>query len=307
MFIVILLVSPATSFGWDDTGHMVVGHIAYSRLSPAAKRRVDMLLRISADRPNDRGLIYFCDRTYDPVTIGTWMDDIRGDSLNELIAPWHYININPLFDGIAAQPVKPATENVLTRIEWAIAELKKGTNLDNRAANKRNAELLGYLFHLVADVHQPLHCATRYSTKNADGDSGGNRFEIVIKDNPATLRDESKITNLHAYWDGAAGLFNFHRVERPLDVARSEEIQKYAARVTNAFPADANPAWKELRPEKWVEESNIRARNFAYVKTRDGAEPGVAYTKEAQQMSSLRMAFAGYRLAEVLNRTYGKS
>ena len=44
----LLLVPQASALAWHDTGHMLVSQIAYLRLTPAAKARVDSLL-VNAD------------------------------------------------------------------------------------------------------------------------------------------------------------------------------------------------------------------------------------------------------------------
>ena len=289
-----VLVPQTQALAWHDTGHMVIGQITYNRLTPAARARVDKLLIAPPDR---RGFVFFCDKTYDPITIAVWMDDIRADSLHADFAPWHYINYKPVFDGIPARNIEPAKENVLARIEWSIETLKKGKEQDTFAANKQNAEVLGYLYHLAGDVHQPLHAATRYSQKNPDGDSGGNGFRV-------TMPEEMRINNLHAFWDAAGGLFNFRNVERPLDANGKAQIARLAADITAAHPASANSQWKELRPAQWVEESNQLSRQIVYVGITDGGVPSASYTNKAKDLSRKRIALAGYRLAEVLNTIY---
>ncbi len=287
-----VLVPQIPALAWHDTGHMVIGQITYNRLTPAARARVDKLLIAP---PDSRGLVFFCDKTYDPITIAVWMDDIRADSLHADFAPWHYINYKPIFDGIPPRNIEPAKENVLARIEWSIETLKKGKDQDTFAANKQNAEVLGYLYHLAGDVHQPLHAATRYSQKNPDGDSGGNGFRV-------TMPEEARISNLHAFWDAAGGLFNFRTVER--DANGKAEIARLAADITAAHPASANTQWKELRPAQWVEESNQLSRQIVYVGIADGGSPSASYTNKAKDLSRKRIALAGYRLAEVLNTMY---
>lgn len=289
-----LLVPQIQALAWHDTGHMVIGQITYDRLTPAARARVDKLLIAPPDR---RGLIFFCDKAYDPITISAWMDDIRADSLHADFAPWHYINYKPIFDGIPAQKIEPAKENVLARIEWAVEMLRKGKDQDTFAANKQSAEVLGYLYHLAGDVHQPLHAATRYSAKNPEGDAGGNGFRV-------TMPEETRISNLHAFWDAAGGLFNFRTVARPLDASGKAEIARYAAEITKAYPASADSQWKELRPAQWVEESNQLSRQVVYVGIADGGAPSAGYTTKAKELSRKRIALAGYRLAEVLNTIY---
>ena len=295
-----LLILPLRAAAWHDTGHMLVAQIAYLRLSPAAKERVDKLLVTPQGR---RPLIHLCagyytaatcEKTYDPVTIAVWMDDFRGDSLNSEYDPWHYINYKPFFDGIPVRTnVGPEPVNVLDRINWAVNTLRQGTGRD-----KQDAETLGFLYHLVGDVHQPLHAATRYSAARPDGDAGGNGFTIKL---PPDNRNGS----LHFYWDSGAGRFaGFEELKRPLDPASRARLLAAAEELMKTFPADSMPEWKNTEPLAWVEESNRLAREFAYVRIREGEAPSPEYAREAQRIVGQRVTLAGYRMAEVLNRLF---
>jgi hypothetical protein len=275
---------------------MIVAQIAYLRLTPAAKARVDSLLLTP---PGKRPLIFLCagyytpetcEKTYDPVQIAVWMDDFRGDSLNDPYAPWHYIDFRPIFDGIPERTnVGAEPENVLSRINWAINTLRKGTG-----SNKTDAETLGFLFHLVGDVHQPLHASTRYTAANPNGDQGGNFFKIKMP-------PDTHISNLHAFWDAAGGAFGFVSPKRPLDQAGKDHMLALAEGVMKEFPEDAVPEWKNLDPHDWAIESNDLARQVVYKNISEGDAPSKAYTDEAQKLSRRRLAIAGYRLAAVLN------
>jgi hypothetical protein len=279
---------------------MLVAQIAYLRLTPAAKARVDALLIPPPDR---RPFIHLCaggyrqdtcEKTYDPVTIAVWMDDFRGDSLNESYAPWHYINFRPVFDGIPEAPnLGPEPENVLSRINWAVNTLAKATS-----NGRREAETLGFLYHLVGDVHQPLHAATRYTAALPEGDAGGNGFRILTS-------PDGRTSNLHSFWDGAAGAFGsdpFPR--RPLDQAGRERILAQAAALTKENPAETFVELKDLDPHTWVVESNTLAREVVYKNITEGGEPSKAYTDAAQKLARKRLALAGYRLAGVLNALF---
>lgn len=305
--IVILLTSQGVALAWDDTGHMVVSYIAYSRLTPAAKARVDKLLIPPPPPPGvkypDRGFVFYCDRNYDPVMIANWMDDLRDNSLSDPLKPWHFINFNPIFDGIPKKPIGPDKENVLARVNWSLAMLEAGKNFEatpTKSDDKASAEYLGYLIHLVGDMHQPLHCTTRYSASHKNGDAGGNLFPI----------DTPHAKNLHSFWDAAGGLFDFDKVKRPPegDLAdQKKKIKEYATVVMEAFPADDNPEWKKVMlPDRWVKESNANAREFGFKNISENAKPSKAYTENAQKVAAKRLAFAGYRLAELMNRVYGK-
>jgi hypothetical protein len=221
------------------------------------------------------------------------MDDFRGDSINDAYAPWHYIDFRPIFDGIPERPnVGAEPENVLSRLNWAINTLRKGTG-----SNKTDAETLGFLFHLVGDVHQPLHTATRYSAANPNGDAGGNGFRIQ-------MAPELHIANLHSFWDAAGGAFGFVSPKRPLDQAGKDRILSLAEGVMKEFPAESMPEWSDLDPHTWVVESNTLARQVVYKNITEGAAPSKAYTDEAQRLSRKRLSLAGYRLAGVLNALF---
>src|SRR2546423_2298213 len=228
-----LFMLPSSTFAWGDTGHMLVSLVAYQRLNPTAKARVDALTKT----------IRFAGKTYDGTTLGVWMDDIKADSTHDDMRVWHYIDI-PFFDGVPVDPAfKLDEENAVARIKWATDALKKGTGSD-----KHDAELLGYLFHLVGDVHQPLHAVTRVTAKNPKGDAGGNGFKLTgVPD------------NLHWYWDDAAGAFNFWSPQRPLDERDRRRLDEFAHMITTEFPAEKNSAARELNPDAWARESHMLA------------------------------------------------
>jgi hypothetical protein len=274
---------------------MLVAQIAYVRLTKTAKARVDELF---VQEGGKRPLIHLCagtytaecEKTYDPVTIAVWMDDFRGDSLDESYAQWHYVNFRPLFEGIPERPnVGPEPENLLARLYWGINTLRQGAG-----SARRDAEAIGFLYHLMGDVHQPLHAITRYSPGHPDGDSGGNGFMIQM---PA----EARIGNLHAYWDAAGGAFGFASPKRPLDEEARQRIAVLAEAIAREYPPDLVPEWKDLDPHTWIVESNTLARSAVYVGIHEGEAPSAAYAEQAQKLSRRRIAIAGYRLAGVLN------
>ncbi len=298
--ILFLVVLPGVAHAWHDTGHMIVAQVAYLKLSPAAKARVDKLLVTPQGR---RPLIHLCagyympatcEKIYDPVTIAVWMDDFRGDSINDEYDPWHYINHKPFFDGVPERGgVGPEPVNVLDRLNWSINSLRKGTGRD-----KTDAEVLGFLYHLIGDVHQPLHATTRYTAAQADGDAGGNGF-------PVKMPEEARVRNLHSFWDSGAGAFGFDTPKRPLDEAGKARILALAEEVMKAYPLDANAAAAgDIEPLHWVEESNALGRSVVYKNIKEGDAPSKAYTDEAQRVVRMRLALAGYRLAGVLNKMF---
>lgn len=60
---------------------------------------------------------------------------------------------------------------------------------------ERRAIALAGLFHLVGDIHQPLHTAQLFTVEYRDGGRGGN--EICIR-----VTQTGQAMNLHRFWDG---------------------------------------------------------------------------------------------------------
>lgn len=275
----LLLVMQSSAFAWDEAGHMLVSAIAYERLNPAAKAKVDGLSKT----------IRFCGKTYDGTNLGAWMDDIKADSTHDDLRVWHYVDI-PVFDGVPPDPkMQPDKENAVARLNWAVENLRKGLGSD-----KKDAELLGYVFHLVGDLHQPLHAATRVTPARKEGDAGGNQFKLA---------NVPEVDNLHAYWDSAAGAFNFWRPDRPLNNFEKRRFDAYVRQLVAAYPAGSLPEAKVLDPQKWAEESNQLARDVAYALP-ENSQPSAAYEAKAQDVARRRIALAGYRLANLLNSIY---
>ena len=303
-----LVVSAQSSaLAWHDTGHMIVAQVAYLRLTPAAKAKVDAMF--APPQGTRRPLIYLCagyymadtcEKIYDPITIAVWMDDFRGDSLNSpQYDNWHYVDY-PFFDGVAeSTKAGPEPENALARINWAINSLREMANEKPDAPGhaKREAEMTGFLYHLVGDIHQPLHATARVTAAHPEGDAGGNLFKLVMPQEP-------RVTNLHTFWDAAGGAFGWASPKRPLDKAGQDRIRSLAEEIMKEYPADSMPEAKDLDPHTWVMESNALARDVAYKNIREGEAPSAAYTDAAQKLSRKRLALAGYRLAGVLNMLF---
>ena len=63
---------------------------------------------------------------------------------------------------------------------------------------------LSFLIHFLGDVHQPLHCATRFTADDfPKGDRGGNDFMIK-------LSGHSSAVALHTFWDDLLGRPHAH-------------------------------------------------------------------------------------------------
>ena len=265
--------------------------------------QVDFLDRLPTDAVNDADRHEFF---FQQASI--WPDVARGfvDDQAKFHHPtWHYINIphylsevnrEELIDKLTVNtnlvpPDQPIEEmNAIQTIRVARRVLKNHTTRKDD-----QAIMLAWLFHLVGDIHQPLHSSAIFSPKLfLEGDRGGNRVLTV------------QGGNLHWLWDSFPGM----------------ETTLVGARETAAvLTKDAdllklgNSAASELDEEKWLSESRNLAVEFVYSPEilgylrnmeREGnlvltpIECDEQYMKLGEAHCRRRVVQAGFRLAAVL-------
>ena len=117
---------------------------------------------------SDYGIVLF-------MQAARWPDDIRSNDKQHHRALWHYINwpFKPAGQPASVQTREPETVNILT----AMAE--NGRIVKNETDPERKAIALAWLFHLVGDIHRPLHTAQLFTVDYPKGDRGGN--EICVR------------------------------------------------------------------------------------------------------------------------------
>ena len=271
-----ILATTAFANAWNATGHMVIAAIAQADLKPDVRTEVDRLLKIDAERPGSD----------DFVSVASWADEIRND--RKETGPWHYKDFFFRTDG---KPVlnKPDPINAVTEVEDFTKILQ-----DRSKPDAQRAEALRFLIHIVGDLHQPLHATARETDALPKGDRGGNSFLILP---PAGQERGPK--NLHSLWDGGAGLLQSY----PREIGRDVAIAQARALVATV-PRSSLPNEAETNPDKWAEESFAAAKAQVYA-TPEGAVPSADYIERSRTLVARRLALAGYRLADLLNRSLG--
>lgn len=264
---------------WIDTGHMIVATIAKSQLKPSVLAEAERLLKIDAP-----------EKANDFITAACWADDIRRDRPES--APWHYKDHHFRTDGKPATG-KPDAENAITAIDKFSKILGDKTKSD-----ADRAEALRFVIHFVGDIHQPLHATARDTDAEPDGDKGGNTFHIGTA---SIFEGMSRPPhNLHALWDFGVGLFKGY--QRPLSAESKAKIDALAASLETKHPRASFANVEETDPEKWALESFEVSKAVVY-QLPEGGTPDAAYIAKGQAACELRLALAGYRLADLLNRT----
>jgi hypothetical protein len=187
-----LLAASTPALAWNGTGHMVVARLAWRQLAEERRNKVIAILKkhphwneyLVAGRRDG-----FTEDDWAFMRAATWADCVRGR--RDFDHPtWHYINYPIIEAGLAfkaADHEPPAKrENVVNQLAVFIDKIKSGTD-------EEKAVYMTWLFDLVGDIHQPLHCTAVFSERFPDGDRGGNL---------AMVRTRTSMTNLHLFRDG---------------------------------------------------------------------------------------------------------
>jgi hypothetical protein len=298
----LLVVLPAEA--WNYSGHCIVAEIAYERLTPQVRARVDRMIRdhpdynriftqgaadVIKDDPAALARFAFVHAAPWPDLIiynndndNRFYDELAPNAQPTPLLPgfpdmmrhraWHYFDNGISGDGTPVIEQRPP--HLMTELPRLVAEI--GT-----ADSRQAAYDLPWLEHLAGDVHQPLHLTSRFLKSQPTGDAGGN-FVFV---QPGR--------NLHFVWDDAAA---------PRDLSY-DDIVRYAREITAEYPAGISLS---LDPTVWAAESFELDKSAVYtfgLATGSKERPLIlppGYEERAKRIARQRVALAGYRLAGVL-------
>jgi hypothetical protein len=251
------------AYSWNALGHRLIAQIAYDNLSRQAK--------VKLNRDNRAVDEFYQHQSF--VNAATWLDSIRYRT--HAYDVMHFIDI-PFSDDGSRLP-KPPTDNAITAVNQALSRLR-----DPSVSQRKKGVALRILIHVVGDLHQPLHAATRIRFDSPMGDHGGN-FVLLKKNKVAR--------NLHSYWDKGAGLLVGKRAYG------NAWVSSHAKKLEARWPCKTLDV--QQNPMHWAEESHALAVHTAYAIPRDG-HLSSAYQRTAQAITEQRLAVAGCRLASLL-------
>lgn len=268
----LVLAFPLQAYSWNAVGHMLVATIAYERLQPKVKVKVDALTAsFNKEYP---GVSTF-------AQAALWLDELRIQKINTF-THWHYINLTLSGDG--TQPIKNMIDS--DNAVWAVKQIVP--IVGNEKANLyERARFLAFLTHIVGDLHQPLHAVALVTAAFPTGDQGGNLYKI----------QHSSADNLHSLWDSGVG--NFVGGTAP------ENITTLSHTITSHYPPEYfGDRVKNLKPDDWANEDLAIAKKSVYT-TAEKQVPSTAYIENGKQIAEQQAALAGYRLAAILNQSLG--
>lgn len=298
---------------WDDFGHMEVAAVAFKSLGPRTRDRVAQLLKlnpryaswIAGGRRGERDRVAF-------LRAATWADSIKSDggyTRDDPGAPtasrnigygdllrhdyWHFVDLPFSPDGTPL--MQPRVPNAATQLPILAAAL----GAPDASEEVKSYDLV-WLLHLVGDLHQPLHCVSRFDASDPNGDRGGNHVKIVGNSLPPICDDLRRCSlgppaDLHTFFDVVMG--------------SSSAIRSVDTAVAG-LPR-ASPSLATIRDHLvWIQEGLDLARSQIYVRPigiGDGPFTVIpAYQEAATRLARDRIALAGARLANLLNDRLGR-
>jgi nuclease S1 len=300
MLAVALATRPA--YAWDELGHRVVARIAWDRMTPEARAAAVRLLMNAPENSGLRALMPSAGSDEERgrelfIMAAVWPDIIRSRTQvgnRYAHSDWHYVD--HFFE--QRTPTSPPVDRPDVHLEgFMLQQLPQlsATVGDASASDSARSIALAWVLHLVGDAHQPLHNSSRITPVDTAGDRGGNLFLL------AGLYPRN---NLHAFWDSLVG---FSAPWAPGDTDEAAYIGSVAARLEARY----TPGWARSRLlpgefERWSMEGYRISRQQVYPAwlVRGQAAPP-RYQTVAWAVAQPRLALAGYRLADLLNRALG--
>jgi len=309
IFLAALILTPA-AFAWNSVGHKAVAGMGYDKLNSSTRAKVDALIRQHPDyqswlanAPTDekgKARHAFIQAAFWPDTIKgdpRFYDEMRRDPVPtpaqkgfadmKRRTNWHYINIAFSTDNTPFPP--PPAVNALSQIQMILSAIGNAPPAPGSVPVEQDPTyLLPWLLHLVGDVHNPMHCTSRWKRDQVDpktgqpwSDLGGNGVMVVGS------------YNLHAFWDDALGI-----TDTPVFINGLIQFLKKKGKAGK----------KIVDPQLWVKEGARLAETVAYNYGPDGLgtkESPVklpeTYIVNARALAKERAALAARRLAAVLN------
>ncbi|MBL8270497.1 S1/P1 nuclease [Steroidobacter sp.] len=285
----------SAAHAWSRPGHMVSAAIAYDELSAQERKTIDKIVALAEKHP-DRGTFEVAAgratgeersrRIF--LELARWPDDIRGGVHDH--PTWHYSS-RPIVDASSSPAKLP--DDVPQGSALEAFALNLSVAADARASAGERAVALCWVFHLVGDMHQPLHSVSQVSKRFPEGDRGGSLQFVRDPHN-------NEPVTLHWYWDDS--------------VSRDGELDAVTRSATELMRRLPRAQFKELQPFQntmefsvWTQESYEIASTFAYgpdLRVSDSARTAPQlpkrYLDRSQEIAEQRLTLAGYRLAAVL-------
>ena len=248
ILVVAFILNIQLSYAWGPDGHKMVAEVA--------KKYLDKGVQDSVQK-------YLGSMTFEEASV--WMDEIKKDHTYDYMKSWHYINIDQ-----DKTYVKTTEPNVVDELEKSIAQLSNKKALSKDEINNN----LKIVFHLVGDLHMPLHAG--YGS-----DRGGNDEKVDFF---------GKQKNLHYVWDMA--IIEYKKITL-------NDCLKIGTKYSKTEIKDL----QKIDVVKWMEDSRGLLKDVYNYKDATITEE---YINKSTSLIKREIFIAGVRLAAILNQTFKK-
>ncbi len=287
---------PLSCCGFGSEGHRCIAEVAYKRLPPEIKARVDSILgeESIADASVWPDLIRSGKMSYSP-------DGKAFNKANPQNREWHYVNLPLGTTAYSRTNSFASTNDIVHAIDGCIAVLEGRSKM----MNKHDA--LRWLIHLAGDIHQPLHISCGYYSFEPSG-----KYKLISNPLDASGRDHDrggnrlqygKSSSLHSYWDS-------HMVDHLTTKRSGNDLNKIISATVSRLRYKNNGDYHEW-PVTWASQSIATAR-----KIYSGVRLGKKYEAEGDWkiyvslsktyddvyagIARQQLAMAAYNLSEIL-------
>jgi len=283
---------PGSLGAWGPEGHDVIATVAFARLSPAVRARVQAIMQ------TDISVSYVDAQTHRPVTckgdtikaLANWADCVRysPDTVYSHTRAYHFDDVP--FCGDPPKPVYCKDDSCGS----AALGRYLGVLRDPAAAPRDRAEALAFVVHIVGDLHQPLHTID-------NGDSGGNSIHVTLARGAIAGNRQPK--NFHSFWDG-------NMVAAAVGTSEPAAVSAVQARLTTR-----GRAWAaDVDPDSWVRNAHAIALDgyrrlspapACNAHNVNGGQISAAYVRHFAPKVKDQLGQAAARLAAVLSAALG--
>lgn len=283
------LIAVEPAFAWGNQGHMATGLIAYDRLirrDPFAIAAIEALIVQHPDHARFDSALAGLEGSERErrlfALIARWPDDVRATPYNH--THWHH-QLRAVVGWTLFRGPRFGSADRAFRRNLAIVR-------DARAGPGERAIALCWLFHIVGDMHQPLHAGQRQDGHFPLSDFAGTKGWVRRS---ADAAPES----FHHFWDTAADLVGD-------EFAGADAIAAAAEADPQPIPPASGDWLADYR--SWVKESERAAADRAYpgALAAEAGSPEKAglllpdYVANARVLGDRRIGQAGERLADLL-------
>lgn len=314
----------SSAHAWDHPGHMITGAIAFAEVERARPELIDKI-----------GLLFMAHPDAAPFWVAAgaekgkegvrrkfaecarWADDTKFSPNDRPV--WHTARLPIVAKGAPPEAEAAAAAKHGKPVGQALDALKLNfaTLRNHESTNLERALAMCWVFHIVGDIHQPMHVSDLYSKEFPAGNAAATLSYI---EDPVT----EKPMPLHVLWDTNA-----------IRIPSIEEVDKHTQELLKKHPRSsfaelkAHPNSDPNAFENWAKESHQVAVDWAYDletlpdpdKGQDSDKlmknmvnfilTGESHVKEAPKLpagyweklqltAQRRITLAGYRIADLI-------